>query len=233
MKDQAVRLSTLVTDLLVLSRVESEEGALERRALDLRDPLADSASRLAADATGKSVEFAFEPPGEPVRIVGDEEALRQVVDNLLDNALKYTPDGGSVTLSLGTSKGTAVIEVVDTGIGIEPTHQDRIFERFYRVDKARSRGRGAAPDSIRRELRGRIRARTPSIRLGQPRRCSSDRRWRFSAPWPFFSPPAPPRPRKTRRNVRSPSRSGSTGTRRRSAGSGKRSPSRARSWRRP
>jgi two-component system phosphate regulon sensor histidine kinase PhoR len=139
MKDQAVRLSTLVTDLLVLSRVESEEGALERRALDLRDPLADSASRLAADATGKSVEFAFEPPGEPVRIVGDEEALRQVVDNLLDNALKYTPDGGSVTLSLGTSKGTAVIEVVDTGIGIEPTHQDRIFERFYRVDKARSR----------------------------------------------------------------------------------------------
>ena len=141
MKNQSVRLSTLVTDLLVLSRVESKSGAPDRRPLDLRDPLEDSAGRVSADATGRTIDFVSELP-EPVRVQGDEEELRQVVDNLLDNAFKHTPDGGSVRLRLEEDGENAVIEVTDTGIGIEPAHLTRIFERFYRVDKARSREMG-------------------------------------------------------------------------------------------
>ena len=73
---------------------------------------------------------------------GNAEALRQAVDNLLDNAMKYTPPGGTVALRCGSQGDRVMIEVEDTGIGIEPEHLDRIFERFYRVDKARSRQAG-------------------------------------------------------------------------------------------
>jgi signal transduction histidine kinase len=74
--------------------------------------------------------------------VGDREALRQAVGNLLDNAIKYSPSGGAVSLRLTRLAEKARIEVQDSGIGIEPIHQQRIFERFYRVDKARSRELG-------------------------------------------------------------------------------------------
>jgi two-component system phosphate regulon sensor histidine kinase PhoR len=81
-------------------------------------------------------------PEAPVRIRGDEEALGQVTTNLLDNALKYTPRGGRVWVRLREEGADAVIEVQDTGIGIKPQDCGRIFERFYRVDKARSRELG-------------------------------------------------------------------------------------------
>jgi signal transduction histidine kinase len=81
-------------------------------------------------------------PEEPVPVNGDEEALRQVADNLLDNAFKYTPDEGRVELRLDVQGGFGVLEVEDTGIGIEAKDVGRIFERFYRVDKARSRELG-------------------------------------------------------------------------------------------
>jgi len=70
------------------------------------------------------------------------EAMRQLVDNLLDNAVKYTPEGGRIEVRLTSEDREAVLEVADAGIGIEPRDQQRIFERFYRVDKARSRELG-------------------------------------------------------------------------------------------
>jgi two-component system phosphate regulon sensor histidine kinase PhoR len=110
--------------------------------MDLRDPIRECERRLDPTAAGRVIELSVSLPDAPVRVLGDEEAVRQIVDNLLDNAFKYTSDGGRVSLRLSAAGQDAVIEVQDTGIGIEPEHLDRIFERFYRIDKARSRELG-------------------------------------------------------------------------------------------
>ena len=141
-QNQSNRLTTLVRDLLTLSRVESEDASLERARIDLRDPLRDSIRHLLAAGEEKGLVIESEIPEDAVPVLGDREALRQVVDNLLDNALKYTPAGGRVWVRLRREGERAVLEVQDTGIGIEPRDQARIFERFYRVDKARSRDLG-------------------------------------------------------------------------------------------
>jgi len=78
-----------------------------------------------------------------VFIAGDEKSLSQLLDNLIDNAIKYTPTGGHVTVHLKTDNNQAIIEVEDDGIGIKQAEQQRIFERFYRVDKARSKTLGS------------------------------------------------------------------------------------------
>jgi two-component system phosphate regulon sensor histidine kinase PhoR len=140
--EQPQRLSTLVTDLLALSRLESEGAPLERSLVDLRDVVATAARGLLSSAEELGVVVEVESPDSPLYIRGDEEILRQVASNLLDNALKYTPAGGRVWLRLHEDRALAVLEVEDTGIGIEPEHQARLFERFYRVDKARSRELG-------------------------------------------------------------------------------------------
>jgi two-component system phosphate regulon sensor histidine kinase PhoR len=139
-RSQVVRLSSLVTDLLSLSQVESESRSLERHPLDLREVLEESAGRI--DLSGRSRRLALDLPDDPVAVLGDGEALGRIVDNLLDNAVKYTEDTDEIHLRLTTANDTATIEVQDTGIGIEPNHHERIFERFYRVDKARSRELG-------------------------------------------------------------------------------------------
>jgi len=77
-----------------------------------------------------------------VRVVADHEGIRQIVDNLLSNAIRYTPEGGEVAVRLKVVEDEAVLEVEDTGVGIDPAQHERIFERFYRVDKARSRELG-------------------------------------------------------------------------------------------
>jgi two-component system phosphate regulon sensor histidine kinase PhoR len=141
-RDQAERLSRLVGDLLALSRVESGGAALEREILDLRDPVRDSVRALEPAAAAKGLGFEAVIPPESLAVRGDREALRQVADNLLDNAVKYTPAGGRVRVVLRREAGEAVLEVHDSGPGIAPEHLGRIFERFYRVDKARSRELG-------------------------------------------------------------------------------------------
>ncbi|MCK6473927.1 MAG: cell wall metabolism sensor histidine kinase WalK [Planctomycetes bacterium] len=140
--DQTRRLSAIVTDLLTLSRVESRPDALERVALDLCEPVRASLRALQPSCEAKRIAAVAELPDVAVRVQGDPEALRQVFDNLLDNAIKYTPEGGRVAVRLSAANGHAWVEVQDSGIGIEPEHRDRIFERFYRVDKARSRELG-------------------------------------------------------------------------------------------
>src|SRR5205809_5893086 len=82
------------------------------------------------------------PPGDGARLAADPEALRQVLTNLFDNALRYTPAGGRITVSLDPAPGGVTVSVADTGSGIAPEHLPRIFERFYRADPGRSREQG-------------------------------------------------------------------------------------------
>jgi two-component system phosphate regulon sensor histidine kinase PhoR len=139
---QSERMSSLVADLLTLSRVESGEAVLDRSPLDLRERVRDSARRFLPAAEAKALRLETVLPQEPVVVLGDAQALSEVVDNLLDNAVKYTPAGGRVWVRVDGGAGSAVLEVEDTGPGIAPRDRDRIFERFYRVDKARSRELG-------------------------------------------------------------------------------------------
>jgi two-component system phosphate regulon sensor histidine kinase PhoR len=85
------------------------------------------------------LELRPEVPDAPVVLSADHEALRTILDNLVSNAIRYTPAGGVVTIRLATTADEARLEVEDTGIGIGAEHRERVFERFYRVDKARSR----------------------------------------------------------------------------------------------
>ena len=140
--DQSMRLSSLVSDLLTLSRLESDQGGVQFESTDLREAVAESYRALVHAAESKKVEMAARVADGPVVIEGDGEALRELVDNLLSNAIKFTPEGGRVNMRLGVEGPNAVLTVEDTGIGIAPEDQGRIFERFYRVDKARARQLG-------------------------------------------------------------------------------------------
>ena len=141
-RDQSTRLGNLVSDLLTLSRLESGPGGLRFEAMDLRETVAESVRTQTHVAETKRVDLHLGVPERAVTIEGDSEAMRELVDNLVSNAIKYTPSGGRVDVKLVAENGSAVLEVADTGIGIPPEEQSRVFERFYRVDKARSRQLG-------------------------------------------------------------------------------------------
>lgn len=142
LRDQSQRLEALVNDMLTISRAESREDAFEHLPLDLREIVQESWRTLLPAAEAKRIELSLRLPEGPAMVAGDRTALGQAVDNLLDNAVKYTRDGGSVVLRLSVADRTASLAVSDSGIGIASEHQDRIFERFYRVDKGRSRELG-------------------------------------------------------------------------------------------
>jgi two-component system, OmpR family, phosphate regulon sensor histidine kinase PhoR len=137
----ADRLARLTGDLLDLSRLETGEWKPQSGPVQLA-PLADSVLDLYRDrAAEKSIVLRADVP-ERLRANADRRALEQILVNLLDNAVKFTPAAGRVTL-LGDGLGPMVmLSVVDTGPGIEPQHQARIFERFYRADAGRSRELG-------------------------------------------------------------------------------------------
>ena len=98
--------------------------------------------KFRGSATSEELSIAVVVPSEPVVVRAEAEALRQLVDNLVDNAIKYTPAGGQIRVELAAEDGRAVLRVADTGIGLSTEDQQRVFERFYRVDKARSRELG-------------------------------------------------------------------------------------------
>ena len=137
--NQTLRLSNIVTDLLALSRLESVKMDFIRESIDLRDVVNDSMQALLPLSEDKKIPIELQIIDEPIEILGDREALFQSVNNLIDNAIKYNSKHGTVFLSLYKEGKNAVLEVRDLGIGIEPQEQHRIFERFYRADKARSR----------------------------------------------------------------------------------------------
>ncbi|MFP2933274.1 sensor histidine kinase [Pyxidicoccus sp. 3LG] len=138
---QSERLSELVEDLLELSRLESREVSLKLTDVALADAAARAADTVRPKAEGKNQRVSLHVPPE-LRALGDSRAVEQVLLNLLDNAVKYTPPGGRVDVYGACEDGRCVVRVKDTGLGIEPKHLSRIFERFYRVDKGRSRDMG-------------------------------------------------------------------------------------------
>lgn len=141
---QNERLARLVHDLLVISRLESDHPLLDLGPVDLAAAVAECAATFVEIARQKQLRFASHLPAAPVVVLGNPEALRLIVNNLLHNAVNYTPEGGAIDLSLTTAGGRATISVRDTGVGISPEHLDRIFERFYRADRARTRNAGGA-----------------------------------------------------------------------------------------
>jgi two-component system, OmpR family, phosphate regulon sensor histidine kinase PhoR len=145
MADQTERLHNLIIDLLRLARIESETEAFTMEELDLGEVAMRclERSRSLAETKRMSLTPLTPPEGSPPALVWiDEEAADQILENLVNNAIKYTPEGGRVTVRWGVEGDKVVLEVSDTGIGIPEAELPRIFERFYRVDKARSRELG-------------------------------------------------------------------------------------------
>lgn len=140
--EQTERLDKLVRDLLALTRIESEEKRPALHPVELAQIIDLCVNRHIRNAERKDMRLVTVPPAAPVQVVADEESLEQILDNLIDNAIKYTNSGGTITVRWEILENRCHIEVEDTGIGIPQAHQVRIFERFYRVDRARSRELG-------------------------------------------------------------------------------------------
>ena len=134
---ESLRLIGLVNDIIQLSRLDENSTQFLRAPVDLYDLCAQSLERLSPVAARQSVTLAL--TGEHAEIMGVEQLLKEMIYNLLDNAIKYNVPGGSVTASVRKSVGRTILSVADTGIGIPYAHQPRVFERFYRVDKSHSK----------------------------------------------------------------------------------------------
>ncbi|QDT64349.1 sensor histidine kinase [Calycomorphotria hydatis] len=141
-EEQSDRLNKLIADLIDLARIEAADDVFDVAKLEIGTII----TRIVRDhhevAEKKHVRLDMEPAYDPIRIEADESGLRTMLDNLLDNAINYTPEGGRVVVSWGVRDQRAWIEISDTGIGIPSDHLPRIFERFHRVDSARSRDAG-------------------------------------------------------------------------------------------
>ena len=134
---ESLRLIGLVNDIIQLSRLDENSTQFQRAPVDLYDLCAQSIERLSPVAARQSVTLAL--TGEHAEIEGVEQLLKEMIYNLLDNAIKYNVPGGSVTASVRKSAGRMILSVSDTGIGIPYAHQPRVFERCYRVDKSHSK----------------------------------------------------------------------------------------------
>jgi PAS domain S-box-containing protein len=141
MQEQTERLRRLVEDMLRMSELDGDAG-LVFTSLDLADLLQQITDALMSQAARHDQALYYLPDGSLPRIQGDVDYLHRALANLVQNALNYTPEGGRITVRSAFQKGQIVIEVEDNGIGIAAEHLPRIFERFYRVDKARSREKG-------------------------------------------------------------------------------------------
>jgi signal transduction histidine kinase len=138
--DEADRLGRLITELLSLRRLE-EDGERARTPVDLATVVAEEVERIGKRAASRGIHVASTLPGSAV-VAGSEGDLRLIVSNLLDNAVGYNRDKGRIEVELSPHDGAWRLRVADTGIGIPRQDLDRIFERFYRVDVARSRAAG-------------------------------------------------------------------------------------------
>ena len=137
----ARRMHRLVDDLLDLSRIESGRWQPHPELVDVRELADDAWAAFADRARERRIQFTV-AAGDVHHIAADPDALRQVLTNLLDNALRHSPTGGRITVSLESAPGGVIVSVADTGSGIAPNHLPRIFERFYRADPGRSREEG-------------------------------------------------------------------------------------------
>jgi two-component system, OmpR family, phosphate regulon sensor histidine kinase PhoR len=148
-RQNAERLGRLTADLLTLSRIELKTQKFQFAAYYVNRLITDSVDSLRPMAAKKNISISIDPAPEATEVFCDTEAVHQILTNLIDNALKYTPEGGAIfvsarSLSVSASGSDEMVEVSvrDTGIGIPELELPRLFERFYRVDKARSRELG-------------------------------------------------------------------------------------------
>lgn len=141
-EEHADRLHALILDLLRLARIESATDVFDVQAIPLREAIEFCLDEHRPVAQAKGVALDLDAPEEFVRVNADDEGLHTILSNLVDNAVKYTPTGGRVVVRWRSDGNFVTIQVEDNGAGIAEEHQGRIFERFYRVDKARSRELG-------------------------------------------------------------------------------------------
>lgn len=138
---EAQRMSRTIDDLLELSRIEMG-GEMLSGVVDMNDVAKEAVERIAPIATHRHITINFSGSNEPLKVLGDYFQLISAVSNLIENAVKYSDDAKQVDVTTSLIDERAVLEVTDHGVGIPAESIDRIFERFYRVDRARSRGTG-------------------------------------------------------------------------------------------
>jgi len=139
-QEEVSKMSRIVTDLFTLAKLDLRQYALQKERIRLGPLLEEARETLEPLASSRQIEI--QKPSGDAQVLGDPVALKRVFMNLVENAVKYNRDGGRVTLRIEQENGTVLVEVRDTGIGIPAEHVPRLFQRFYRVDKARSRDTG-------------------------------------------------------------------------------------------
>ena len=142
--NEAERLNKLVNDLQELSRVESKAISLDIHPLDVSSLMQTTQKRMQFQFDEKRVALNLSLPHAPILVLADEDRVLQILTNLLGNALQYTPENGTVTVTIEREKLFAKFTIRDTGIGIPAEFLTHIFDRFYRVDKSRSRAHGGS-----------------------------------------------------------------------------------------
>jgi len=141
--EETQRLAKIVESLLAISRLEAGEARVQPVRLDFAELVRTTAEQMRLLAEEKHISLNCDGT-KPVQVEADPARLKQVVVNLLDNAIKYTPERGSVIATVNSKDNRAVLEVADSGLGISANDLPHIFDRFYRADKARSRQMGGA-----------------------------------------------------------------------------------------
>ncbi len=141
-EEQASRLAELIQDMLQLARIEASQVPYEISIVEIGDVVSACLAAHETNAEQKGIKLVSQKKLRDICLPADEEALRQILNNLVTNAIKYTPKGGRVKINWRLEGSEIAIRVRDNGIGIPEEHHHRIFERFYRVDKARSREMG-------------------------------------------------------------------------------------------
>ena len=140
--EQADRLNLLIQDMLALARVEAGEHPFDDTAVDVQQVVNGCLAVQQSSAESRQIELLSAPPQSPLSVHADEEGVRQILNNLVDNAIKYSDSGGRVEVGWELREEMVQLWVSDQGVGIPAESLDRVFERFYRVDKARSRELG-------------------------------------------------------------------------------------------
>ena len=140
--DESRRLSGLIDDLLALSRLEREDAKPEMTVFDVNEMLRRAVIRRMNDLEDKKIDVSCEFEEDSCMVRADSDRIEQVVINLLDNAIKFTPEGGKISLESAVKDGLAEITVRDSGTGIAPEDRDKIFDRFFTADRAHTAGKG-------------------------------------------------------------------------------------------
>jgi heavy metal sensor kinase len=143
LREDAARMTQLVSELLTLARADAGQQLLTKENLDLSDLVGSVVPAMQPLAAQRGLQLTEDIQAHP-SVSGDQTRLTQLLINLVDNALRYTPEGGTVKVSVGRDQEWAVLRVHDTGVGIAAEHLPHLFERFYRADPARARADGGS-----------------------------------------------------------------------------------------